>query len=514
MYGPGVEFDANVPDTNPQDTNGVDTNSPDTNLPDTNLPDTNLPDTNLPDMGPVDTGVDSGPPVGDLAPVRITNVDLFQNVRVPLVVGGSPSSSTLPIVSDRDGIFRIEIDTMGISGQIEARVTVSRGGSEQSFTDTQNVSVNGGLPARGFQVNVPGSWIQPDSRFRVGMHSSSGGGTASNARFPPSGFAQLGAQDHPAVTVRLLPVRYNFDGSGRLPIVDAATVNAMHDYFEAMLPTADVQMDVVPTPLEWSNQISRVGFSEWSNVLSAVQARRSQDSPASHVYYIGLVRPAESFAQYCSSGCIAGIGPVNRSNPSLFDPNDPGSPSARASIAVGFGRVDDYNSAIHELGHTMGFSHSPCGGVSGPEPDYPYSGGAIGDYAWDVRSNSLVPPNYTDYMGYCGNPWIGSYNWRRSSQRFRAHGGASTFNTIPMIDIKLVNIAPFSAPVVTSGVRDFDPAQLPNPIELLELDEDGTEVGTVLTRRVALSIAGLEQWQIPADVAGVVLPTGQTVMLD
>jgi hypothetical protein len=67
--------------------------------------------------------------------------------------------------------------------------------------------------------------------------------------------------------------------------------------------------------------------------------------------------------------------------------------------------------AAHEWGHNLGRRHAPCGGVSGADPAFPHSGGLIGSWGWSASANTLVSPNATDLMGYCGNQWISAFNW-------------------------------------------------------------------------------------------------------
>ena len=67
--------------------------------------------------------------------------------------------------------------------------------------------------------------------------------------------------------------------------------------------------------------------------------------------------------------------------------------------------------AAHELGHNFGRSHAPCGGVSSSDPNYPYAGGVIGQWGYDMTAGTLKPPTSTDLMGYCGSNWISDYTY-------------------------------------------------------------------------------------------------------
>jgi hypothetical protein len=92
----------------------------------------------------------------------------------------------------------------------------------------------------------------------------------------------------------------------------------------------------------------------WGTILSEVLALRSTDGNSR--YYYGVVKTSYG------SG-VAGMGYVGG--------------SARA--AIGWDYLPNGKGVLaHELGHNMSRLHAPCGGVSGPDPGYPYAGGKIG----------------------------------------------------------------------------------------------------------------------------------------
>ena len=69
----------------------------------------------------------------------------------------------------------------------------------------------------------------------------------------------------------------------------------------------------------------------------------------------------------------------------------------------------------HELGHNMSLGHAPCGIlIRGIDPDYPYTGGAIGVWGYDPRGGELVPPRVPDLMGYCRSVWISDYHFTKA----------------------------------------------------------------------------------------------------
>ena len=66
----------------------------------------------------------------------------------------------------------------------------------------------------------------------------------------------------------------------------------------------------------------------------------------------------------------------------------------------------------HELGHTWGQSHTPCGTPPGVDPAYPYHSGNIGVYGYDLGNGTLKVPGQPDIMGYCDNPWVSDYIYK------------------------------------------------------------------------------------------------------
>lgn len=79
---------------------------------------------------------------------------------------------------------------------------------------------------------------------------------------------------------------------------------------------------------------------------------------------------------------------------------------------------------MHEVAHTLGRPHAPCGDVANPDPEYPYAGGSIGSWGWDVRTGELKSPaRYSDLLGYCRDTWISDHTYARIFERIRAVRG-------------------------------------------------------------------------------------------
>jgi hypothetical protein len=64
----------------------------------------------------------------------------------------------------------------------------------------------------------------------------------------------------------------------------------------------------------------------------------------------------------------------------------------------------------HEIGHTHGREHAPCG-TSSFDEDYPYANGTIGVRGFDRRTSTFIEPTSNDILGFCGNQWISDYTY-------------------------------------------------------------------------------------------------------
>ncbi|WP_244187328.1 PKD domain-containing protein [Thermus tenuipuniceus] len=137
-------------------------------------------------------------------------------------------------------------------------------------------------------------------------------------------------------------------------------------------------------PYTFSGTLSATDGNTWAQLLDELRILRQTDG--SNRYYYGFVR-----VSYTSG--IAGIGYL-------------GYP-----VAVGW----DYSQSApavmaHELGHNFDREHAPCG-VSG-DPSYPYAGGKIGTWGYDLANGSLKDPSqFYDLMSYCGPQWVSDYTY-------------------------------------------------------------------------------------------------------
>ncbi|GAA5336395.1 MULTISPECIES: M66 family metalloprotease [Thermus] len=171
-----------------------------------------------------------------------------------------------------------------------------------------------------------------------------------------------------------------------VPVVHQGQTASVPDFPETLWrvwPLKDISF-TIRTPYTFSGTLSASNGNTWAQLLVELRILRQTDG--SGRYYYGFVR-----VTYTSG--IAGIGYI-------------GYP-----VAVGW----DYASSApvvmaHELGHNFGREHAPCG-TSG-DPNYPYPGGKIGTWGYDLATGTLRDPNERyDLMSYCGPQWVSDYTY-------------------------------------------------------------------------------------------------------
>jgi hypothetical protein len=362
------------------------------------------------------------PPAGEIwwdAPgVTLTQIALYQGVKRPLMEGGLPASSTVPVVGGREGLLRAWVATDGYDGEpVIARLFLN--GSEAPIDQTVVIDPSPSDAKLGSTVNfdLSAADLPVGFTFRLELRRRSATALPDNprARYPATGFADAGAKSagH-TLRIKLVPVVYGADGSNRMPDVSSSQVEAYRQLFYSMYPAADVEItvrDAVP----WGSTVSPDGTG-WGDLLGYVGEVRAGDGAPNDQYYYGLFSPASSVSQFCGGGCVAGLANIAGATDSYL----------RAAIGLGFGDSIATETAVHEIGHAHGRYHAPCGGAQGVDPGFPHGGAQLGAWGYDVLTHALkAPTSHTDVMGYCFPIWVSDYTFEALFDRSKALSGAS-----------------------------------------------------------------------------------------
>lgn len=354
---------------------------------------------------------------GDLATgLDITGVAIYQGVRISLLEdGGNDTGIDVPLVAGKDAVMRVHVTRQSdySTKDVYVRVEFSGGDGICPVEQLHTVSADSSITTLSSTLNVevPGEYIQPGVEYAVSIREADGGGggNSDNARWPSSGTNAFDPQDAGGpLKIVIVPVKYNADGSGRLPELGDDQLQLYEDLFYNTYPVPDVEIEVLE-PYDWSTAVSAYG-QNWDTLLNAITQLRNNNGAADNEYYYGSFAPAGSIGEFCGGGCVAGLC-------NLVE--QPSMSWGRACIGLGFPGIDAAETMIHEVGHAHGRWHSPSGGAQQVDPSYPYPDGTIGVHGYSLFEGVLYNPSSTyDFMGYSMQTnWVSDYTYEGLFQR-------------------------------------------------------------------------------------------------
>lgn len=318
--------------------------------------------------------------------LRIDGMYLTQSVQT--------YAGAVPLVKDRDGYLRVFV-TASQSNLAAPQVRV-RFYSNGALVSTSMIpapalsvplSPNEGSLTASWNVPVPKALIQPNLSILADVDPSNAVAETNEAdnAFPASGTPlSMDVRTTSIFSVTFVPVRQS--ANGRQGDVTTANKDGFLAATMSIHPLAGYDADVHSV---WNTSRPAVDAdnanSAWSNILSDLDALRVAEGSSRN--YFGVIDPS-----YTSG--VAGIGYIG------------------GKTALGWDKGNNDLIAAHEWGHNWGRSHAPCGNPAAPDAQYPYAGGAIGVYGFDVATQSLKPPASHDLMGYCNNEWISDYTYK------------------------------------------------------------------------------------------------------
>lgn len=354
--------------------------------------------------------------------VKIREVSVYQGVKVPIVRDlAAVVTRNADLVQEREALMRVFVEpALGFQSRaLSARITLQDEGKTPRHFE-QSINVSGASSeadgASTFNIELPKDAFSETTQYvvelREGARCTQLAGTPVGARFPEVGFAPIGARATGPIKVMLVPVRYDADGSGRLPDTSPEQLEQMTRRLYAMYPTSEVQLQVRDSVATERTDLN--------DMLDQMRELRASDAPATDLSYYGMVRPAETLASYCQATCTTGIAGF-------------GSQTGTTAVGMGVGFPDSAASTfVHELGHIYRRPHAPCGGAGGPDASYPYPDAALGSWGYDMRTRELFDPaTHVDFMSYCAPDWISDYNYQLILERIVVVNRHAVFRRIP-----------------------------------------------------------------------------------
>ncbi|MEQ1571136.1 MAG: M66 family metalloprotease [Myxococcota bacterium] len=426
---------------------------------------------------------ETSPPTAATNPVpadlALAKVSLYQGVESILVEDGAyPTKRQAPVMAGREALVRVFLDPEDTfdARDVTAVLTASSDAGEVVLEVTDAVESASKDDKLGTTLNfyLAADQIDASTELSVALREATpdgpGGGDEgatswSSADAIPGGLP-IEATD--GVTVVVVPVVYDADGSGRVPDTSQATLDAYRDAMYRIYPASSITMRV-GDEVHWDKAVSATNPFQWQSLLDEISGIRGDADETPNTYYYGLFVPDESFEAFCSQGCIGGLSELgfNTTNPSL-----------RTSIGVGFVEVAA-ETMVHEVGHAHGRFHADCGGAAGTDPNYPYPDALIGSWGYDILNDELKDPTvYTDFMGYCPDIWISNYNYVSLWERISALAAQSSARS-GMARVSRMRTDGAGHTWLTGSVRVGDPAAGGIVVQVDELDPRGVKRATV-----------------------------------
>lgn len=363
-------------------------------------------------IGTTDVTVLAGP-VGSRN-FAIASAQITQGVQdpagsIPIVLGGNAAvvnvfmSAAPPSATAMHVVLRL-LDTTGAVVYSDTATTV---GAIPSSPSTSAPSA---------QFLVPATRITTGLRWQV-VRDPAGlvpDDSAADDTFPRAAAAPLATVAVPPLTIRFVPISLGADG-GTTPSITPAVFPDYLRTLKSVHPLGAVSAHVgasFTTSASFGAAPRGGDQAFWISLVSELDLARIADPVEPDANWFGVVLPPPGF----NFTVFGGWSYIPTSGSAT-------GPNTRTSTAVGpgwFGRPTQARDLVaHELGHSFGRRHTPCGGPTGVDPAYPIPSGTLDATGFDVfawangitGSAAAVPLSTGDVMGYCFPVWASTYTY-------------------------------------------------------------------------------------------------------
>jgi hypothetical protein len=349
--------------------------------------------------------------VGDLAVVdaRFTQGVQDTDGAIPMVLSGNAAVVNVLVravpASSRSMQLVLRIfDATGALIRTDTAVTNGTLGPSPSYV------------APSAQFLVPASVLKPGLTWQVVRDPRAHVPDDSVATdvFPRAAPATLATVAVPALRIRFVPIVLAAHGNA----TGAVSTGTIADYLRTLLsvfPLGAVNTQVgepLTTSASFGLPPSGGAGPFWQQIIQELDLARLAD-PEPDVNWYGVVVPPPGF-NFTAFGGFSFISVDGAST----------GPGTRTSASVQINWFNNPTQARdlvgHELGHTFGRRHAPCGGAGAPDTSYPVLGGTLGQAGHDVfawatgiaTSAPTVAASTGDVMGYCFPVWASAYTYR------------------------------------------------------------------------------------------------------
>ncbi len=336
--------------------------------------------------------------------IALTRISIQQGVELTLMQDAHEITPPYAApIAGRSGVLHVEFEAL-FTGTHDVTAVLELDNAGGTSTKELVRKVYRSNLAQSVNFELAASDLQETTSFRVRFVNTEGAssGEGAPAEYPPTTApsASLKVQKSGSLRIKLIPVRYDYDGSGRVADSGPVHVEELRTRFLDLYPVTSVAI-TVGEPLPWSKNLSPNGDGH-DDLLDAIVALRAQERPEDDVYYLGLFATTATYAGYCGKKCTTGLS-LRVKHASQAE--------SRASVAVGYAETRTMDTSLHEIGHAHGREHAPCG-VTSSDAAYPHEKARLGSQGYSASTKVFYDPalNY-DFMSYCDPAWVSDYTF-------------------------------------------------------------------------------------------------------
>ncbi len=329
---------------------------------------------------------------------------------IPMVLNGNAAAVNVLVraSSSRQASMQVVLrifDAAGVLTRSDTAVTTGTLGPNPTY-DSPTV-----------QFMVPASVFKTGLRWQV-VRDPKGAvpdDAVATDVFPRSGTAPLSVVNVPPLTIRFVPITLAAHGNAT-GAVSAATLPQYLRTLMSVHPLGVVNAHVGPplvTNASFGTAPSGGAAAFWQQVIAELDLARIADPIEPDANWYGVVVPPSGFNN-TSYGGFSYI-PTTAGNTGAGTRT-----SAAVQINWFFNPTQARDLVAHEIGHTFGRLHAPCGSAGSPlDPTFPTIGGTLEQAGHDVfgwangfaGSALTIPASTGDVMGYCNPAWASAYTY-------------------------------------------------------------------------------------------------------
>ena len=283
---------------------------------------------------------------------------------------------------------------------------------------TGTLSASPSFAAPSVQFLVPAATLQPGLRWQIARDPRGAvvDDSSANDIYPAAGTQALATIDVPAVNIRFVPIVLASHNNATGLVTDQMIPEYLRT-FRSIYPVGRINAHVgtpFTTSASFGTPPSGGDASFWTQVLAELDLARTIDPTEPTSNWYGVIVPPAGF-NFTAFGGFSYI-------PSSGTASGPHTRTSTGVQLNWFSRPTQARDLVaHEIGHTFGRAHAPCGAAGAPlDTSFPIAGGTLDLAGHDVfswatgqaSSAATVPVSTGDVMGYCFPVWASTYTYR------------------------------------------------------------------------------------------------------